>query len=149
VKALNLGTGSRPLSGFLNHDISIHSSWVDFAWDLEKLPWPWDDAEWEQVRADDVFEHLRLEIVTWLDETWRILVPGGSLSMRLPAFDNPLSYRDPTHRRVFHPETFDYFDPSKQLWQEFGRYYYPDARPWAVRFDGREFNDLRFTLTKR
>lgn len=145
---LNLGCGSRPISGAVNHDRSYHSPWVDIVHDLNILPWPWDDDQWEVIQAFDVMEHLDLEVNVWLDECWRILVHGGRLELRLPAFDNHLSYRDPTHRRVFHPETFFYWDPSHHLWENFGRYYWDNQRWWDVSSDGRDNNDLRFTLSK-
>ncbi len=149
MRVLNLGAGPRPEPDATNHDISAHSPWIDVVWDLEQMPWPWEDGSWDEVHAFDVFEHLKRDICEWLDESWRILVPGGTLKLRLPAFDNPLSYRDPTHRRVFHPETLDYWDPDKPLWQDFGRYYFPSARWWRVQYVGREYSDLRFDLEKR
>lgn len=145
---LNLGCGARPMVGYLNHDRTMHSDWVDMKWDLEDMPWPWMDEEWDEVRADDVFEHLFHEVDTWLDEVWRILRPSGTLDMRLPAFDNHLSYRDPTHRRVFHPETFFFWDPRTNLYQDFGRYYYDANKLWAVTYSGKENGDLRFRLVK-
>lgn len=146
---LNLGAGSRPDPEAVNHDISHHSDWVDITHDLEVLPWPWDDGQWQEVTALDVMEHLRLEVVEWLDECHRILTDDGTLTLRVPAYNNPLSYRDPTHQRVFHPETFDYWDPDKALWRDFGRYYFPTAKWWTVNFEGREHSDFRFTLRKR
>lgn len=132
----------------LNHDRTVHSSWVDMAWDLEKVPWPWDDDEWEEVWAFDLIEHLRLETNEFLDEAWRIIQHGGSLQLRVPSFDNHLSFRDPTHRRVYHPESFFYWDPEHHLWNDFGRYYWDSQRWWTVEFLGRENGDLRFKLVK-
>jgi len=146
---LNLGCGDRPIAGATNHDRVKHSPWVEVVWDLEELPWPWIDDEWDEVLAYDVMEHLHHEVNVWLDECWRILKPGGKLSLRLPAFDNHLSYRDPTHRRVFHPESFFYWDPSHHLWEHFGRYYWDTKCWWDVTYAGRESDDLRFDLFKR
>lgn len=147
-KRINLGCGSRPMPDSVNHDRTIHSEWVDEQGDLEVMPWPWGDETWEEVWAFDVMEHLHMEVNVWLDECWRILVPGGQLFMRLPAFDNHLSYRDPTHVRVFHPESFFYWDPTHHLWKDFGRFYWDTSRWWEVRFRGRDNGDLRFELTK-
>ena len=146
---LELGCGANPRPDAVHHDRTLHDQWVDVAHDLDELPWPWDDETWDEIWARDVFEHLRVDVADWLGECWRILRPAGELKMRLPAFDNPLSYRDPTHRRVFHRETFDYWDPERELWQHFGRYYFDDARWWSVRGVWREDLDLRFDLRKR
>jgi len=143
---LELGVGNVPHDGYLRHDRTKHSDWVDVTHDLESLPWPWEDGEFEEVRAIDVLEHLRMEVHEWLGECWRIIQPGGLLTMRLPAWDNPVSYRDPTHHRVFHSESFDYWDPDLGLWQEFGRDY-PGSelgRWWQVERVGRDSDEHSF-----
>ena len=87
----------------------------------------------DELLALDVFEHVSLEIEPWLNECWRILKPGGKLDIRLPSWDNERSYRDPTHLRVYHRETFMYWDPEHPLHQEFGSFYFAEsARWWAV-----------------
>lgn len=148
---LELGSGNHPSpQATVRHDRIQHSPHIDTAFDLEVLPWPLDDESWDIVLATDVFEHLRLDIPQWLDECWRILKPGGQLNMRLPAWDNPLSYRDPTHRKVFHHESFYYWDPESHLWNDFGRYYFAESnRWWTVVNVVREVDDWRYLLTKR
>jgi len=119
--------------------------------DLRRLPWAWDDASVDSVVAIDVFSHLRgIDVPRWLDECWRILKPGGLLLMRLPAWNNPVSYRDPTNDRVFHEDTFSYWDPDHELHTLFGRHYFEgSSRWWKVRRVFRELDDLRFDLEKR
>jgi len=149
---LELGAGANPHPrATIHHDRIIHSDWIDVAHDLTSFPWPWGDASVDAVIAIDVFEHLKdVEVQTWLDECWRILEPGGLLVMRLPAWTNPVSYRDPTHHRVFHQESFSYWDPDHDLYELFGRYYFLESdRWWKVRRVFREFEDLRFDLEKR
>lgn len=130
MTTLELGCGVHPTQGALHHDRIKHSAWVDIAHDLDILPWPWQDGEFDKIIALDVMEHLRLDVDTWLNECWRILSPGGMLVLRLPAFDNPVSFRDPTHRKLFHPETFDYWDKSKQLHVDYGFFYFGEAGKW-------------------
>lgn len=147
---LELGVGVKPMfEDSLHHDRIRHSSDIHVEWDLNILPWPWTDGAWEQIWAIDVMEHLILEPQQWMDECWRILSRGSALELRLPAWDNPLSYRDPTHRRVFHEESFYYWDPRSNLYQDFGRYYFQESnRWWNVRDVWRENTDLRFSLVK-
>lgn len=146
---LELGCGMKPTPGYLHHDRIAHSPHVDIAVDLEQVPWPWPSGSCEEVLAIDVLEHLHHDIPVWLNECHRILAPGGLLDMRLPAWDNPLSYRDPTHHRFFHEETFYYWDPSHHLFDGFGRYYFAEAdRWWEVEAVTREFNDLRYRMRR-
>ena len=149
MTVLELGAGANPLPlADVHHDKETHEGYIDIAWDLDVLPWPWENEEFEIVWAVDVMEHLKVDVNVWLGECWRILQPGGLLEMRVPAWDHPLSYRDPTHQRVFHEESFFYWDPRTNLWQDFGRYYFPEGRWWNVRDHFMEANDLRFTLVK-
>ena len=151
MSTLELGVGRNPktLPTDTWHDRTKHSPYIDEVWDLDELPWPWKDERYDKIVAVDVFEHLNLEIPQWLDECWRILTPQGVLDMRLPAWDNPLSYRDPTHRRVFHEETFYYWDPRTDLFRDFGSFYFEESdRWWQVSRVNREASDLRFTLVK-
>jgi predicted SAM-dependent methyltransferase len=130
MMTLELGCGVHPTPGAVHHDRVLHSPNVDIAHDLDCLPWPWADGEFDKILALDVMEHLRLDVADWLDECHRILKPGGKLVLRLPAWDNPVSYRDPTHRKVFHPETFDYWDKSKQLHADYGFFYFGERGRW-------------------
>lgn len=153
---IEFGTGNKPTPGFLHQDRWKHSDFIDIAFDLEQLPWPLETSSVEHLLAIDVFEHLRpwqVSIQQWLDECWRVLIPGGLLEMRLPAFDNPYTWRDPTHYRGFHPESFLYWCPDAPgtVWQDFGRYYFGEgyAKWWTQVSVEREHKDLRFRLCKR
>lgn len=151
---LELGCGTTPTDGYLHHDRTLHSEFVDVAHDLNRMPWPWTDGQFEVVQAIDVFEHLTLDPWwRWLDESWRVLEMGGMLVMRLPAWDNPLTYRDPTHRMQclpFHQERFAYWDPCQPVWEQFGRIY-PFASMkqwWHVEYVQRDSGDWRYFLRK-
>jgi SAM-dependent methyltransferase len=152
---LCLGCGFRPLAGALNHDRTAHAAHVDVAHDLDVLPWPWPDGAFAKVVALDVVEHLRLDVADWLGECWRLLAPGGRLVLRAPAWNGPNLWRDPTHRRAFHEETFDFFDPERPFFRH-GRLYFADYYPggsrwWAVEVVERTgpCADLGFVLRTR
>lgn len=131
MNVLELGVGHRPRAGAtVRHDRLRHSDHVDVAHDLEILPWPWSDEEFDEIWAFDVFEHLRLEVQIWLDECWRILKPAGLLKMQMPAWDHWTSWVDPTHRRPFHERTFDYWDRSTEFWRHYGSFYFADSNRW-------------------
>src|SRR5262245_14131461 len=127
---LHLGCGVRPEPGYVHHDRIKHAAHVDVAHDLNRLPWPWDDESASEILALDVLEHLKLDVAEWLGECWRILEPRGVLHRRLPAWDNPMSYRDPTHERVFQEDTFYFWDPRHALWDIYGRFYFAECPRW-------------------
>ncbi len=130
MTTLQLGCGIRPIEGAINHDLEKHSAFVDVEWDLNNMPWPWRDGEFEKVIALDVMEHLKCEVYEWLDECWRILVPDGLLVLRLPAWDHENSHCDPTHRMFFHPKTFSYWDKRTELFKSYGWFYYRKNNKW-------------------
>lgn len=126
---LVLGCGRRPIEGAINHDRTYHSAHVDMAFDLDSPTWPLPDERFRRVVALDVFEHLRTDIIDWVRECWRILEVGGELVLRVAHWSNPVSYRDPTHHRVFHEESFDYFCPASPLYREYGTVYFGEDCP--------------------
>lgn len=135
LTTLVLGCGQRPVAGAINHDHAYHAAHVDVAWNLDKHPWPSPNDRFRRIIAMDVFEHLRSDVIDWLSECWRILTPpadgklGGELVLRVSAWDNPVSYRDPTHRRFFQEESFFYFDPRHPLYHEYGLVYFGKECP--------------------
>ena len=122
TEVLNLGAGNRIVEGAINHDRRKHRPEIDVAWDLNRLPWPWKDGDFQHVRAMSVLEHLDVDLLTSLNECWRILAPGGTLHIRLPYWRHETCWRDPTHRRGYTMETFDIFDPTTQVGRDYGFY---------------------------
>ena len=147
---LELGCGLNPAPHYVHHDKCAHSPWVDVAHDLNILPWPWTDGEWPKIVAFDVVEHLKLDVQEWLDECWRILRPDGLLVIRVPMWNHWTAWVDPTHRRAFHPQTFDYWDPSKFFHQEYGRFYFAESGRWwrVASADILGDGNLQFVLRK-
>jgi SAM-dependent methyltransferase len=134
MATLNLGCGNRPLIGAINHDRTLHADHVDVAHNLDLLPWPFASEAFDKVVAEDVMEHLKVDVQEWLDECWRILKPSGQLVLRLPAWNNPVSFRDPTHRHWFHEETFLYWQKDTALWKDYGSFYFGEGynKWWTV-----------------
>ena len=126
ASTLNLGCGNDPLKGAINHDLEIYGPHVDVAWDLNVRPWPWPDNSFDTVLALDVLEHLQ-SFMDFFNECWRILKPGGKILVRTPMWNSPNAAIDPTHVRCYHPESFDYLDPTTGWGQKYGMY---TARKW-------------------
>jgi hypothetical protein len=51
-----------------------------------------------------------------------VLKAGGVLHVRVPHYQSENTWLDPTHRRGFHLDSFDYFDPETSWGAKFGFY---------------------------
>lgn len=82
-RKIDMGCGKDSLDGYLHLDRRFHSPHIDLAWDLNLVPYPFNDNTFSEVRMYDVFEHLDkpLEI---LNEVHRILIAGGIFDLRVP-----------------------------------------------------------------
>ena len=110
---LNLGCGSCPLPGAVNHDRRRHAPWVDVVHDLDVYSWPWANNSFDRIQAIDVLEHLSDWVRFW-DECHRILRPDGQVEVRVPRHDSPNVHLDPTHKRGYCTENFDFLDPETE-----------------------------------
>lgn len=153
MRVLNLGCGRYPNgrgyvpagSEVVQHDLFRHASYVDVIWDLNVMPWPWRDGEFDLVVAFDVLEHVA-DFVAAVNECWRITREGGELVLHLPNAEYPLQgWREPGHRRLFTIESMDFFDPTTEWGREYG-FYYP--RKWRILEKRRDGLELLFRLQK-
>lgn len=127
-RSLNLGCGRdiRPASeGWVNMDHAALEG-VDVVHDLMELPWPFDAGSFDHILCSHVLEHVphvlpgkdkRNGLVLVMEEMHRILKPGGTVEIRAPHPEAADRWADPTHTRVLHPRTFEYFEEGK-----FGHY---------------------------
>lgn len=128
---LNLGCGGKPYprdQGWINHDKSKHSNYVDLSWDLSVFPW-YDDkgcsndvvrtplvGVFEVVEARDVLEHLPPDkFFPFFDSCWDLLVPNGQLRIQVPQQGSENALLDPTHWRGFVLGSFDILDPRTKF----------------------------------
>jgi len=103
---LNLGCGTDIRPDCVNLD-SAPLPGVDVVHDIGDLPLPFPDSRFETVICQDVLEHV--DIVPTMRELHRIMRAGGTLDIRVPHFTSANTYADPTHRRAFSIDTFDFF----------------------------------------
>lgn len=81
---LNLGCGQDYRDGWTNVDIDENSP-ADLVYDLQDVPWPWNDETVKYILMDNVFEHIHPRYRTAvIRECHRILHPSGHLQMHLP-----------------------------------------------------------------
>ena len=115
MKTLNLGAGKLDVRGdCINLDIFPYGG-IDVVWDLNKLPLPFKDEEFDIILAYSILEHVNY--VPLMDELYRILKEGGKVKIRVPHFTYVEAYADPTHINRFSYMTFFYF--TKGLKREY------------------------------
>ncbi|OGF73230.1 hypothetical protein A3E06_03440 [Candidatus Giovannonibacteria bacterium RIFCSPHIGHO2_12_FULL_44_42] len=106
MKKLNLGSGKDIKAGWVNLD-SAKLPGVDVVHNIEKLPLPFKDSEFDEILCQDVLEHI--EYILVLKDMHRILKTGGKLKIRVPHFTSKNNYIDPTHKKRFSIYTFEMF----------------------------------------
>jgi hypothetical protein len=115
---LNLGCCDAHMEGFCNVD---RVPPADVITDLEK-DWPWLEGTVDEIVANDVFEHLPDKIHT-MNEAWRVLKPGGILSIVVPTTDGRGAFQDPTHCSFWTPHDLLYYTAGSPERERFGDAY--------------------------
>lgn len=104
---LNLGSYQYPLAGFHNVDL-LPWDGVDEIVDLNHLPWPWEDGQFEHVRAVDILEHLgKLTKVEIVGELARVTKLGGTVKVRVPCESHPWAWASIQHAHAFQYNSFE------------------------------------------
>jgi hypothetical protein len=134
---LNLGCSDRMRPDCLNVDIFIPPgaiSFLDPAYggtpgcaglfqqaDLSG-PWPWPNDTIEEIRADDIIEHLPNKIFT-MNEAHRVLVRNGILDIFVPTTNGPGAWQDPTHVSYWNRNSFLYYTKNVAEYERFHKSY--------------------------
>ena len=105
---LNLGSGARPMDGYINVDKIPGIAGVDVVHDLDVYPWPFEDNSMEEVIMDQCLEHL-VDRNRAMKEIHRVLKKGGLARISVPHFTWQFACTDPTHRHFFAYNTFFYY----------------------------------------
>jgi len=113
MPVLNLGSGQNSsIPGAVTVDLLPDAS-PNIVHDLNQLPWPLDDDEFDAIYCIDVIEHLK-DVVKTMEEIHRISRAGGKVYIATPHFSCANSYTDPTHRYHLGFFSFDYFTGENQ-----------------------------------
>jgi SAM-dependent methyltransferase len=108
AKRLNLGAGESKEAGYINLDWQPLTN-SDITHDLNRFPYPFDDASIDEVRAFHIVEHLDRPFDV-MRELHRILKPGGLLHIKVPHFSRGFTHAE--HAHGFDITFPFYFDPS-------------------------------------
>ncbi len=92
---LNLGCGRKIREGFVNVDV-VPGPGVDLVWDLDAIPWPFEDGSADRIFAEGILEHV-LHFDRFWREIYRVLRVGGRIEIGVPYGFNT----DPWHVRYF------------------------------------------------
>jgi SAM-dependent methyltransferase len=143
---LNLGAGTYPRPDATNVDV-VALPGIDVVHDLDVLPWPFRAGEADEIRAIQLFEHVK-DPIGFMCESWRVLKLGGVLILHVPHYQSRNAFTDPTHRRFCTEETWDYWIRGRHLWKQFGPMYGGHRCPYeAIRIE-RILDDLQVELRK-
>ena len=125
---LYLGAGTKTLPGYLTVDL-VGGETVDIALDLDRTPWPWADNSVASIVAEDLVEHLGINLIEFCEEAWRVLRPGGLMFIRTPHCEGESSWIDPTHRWHYDTRSFEFLDPATHWGQHHPHY---SDRKWRI-----------------
>jgi len=108
MKKLNLGCGEDYMPGYTNVDFRSHVE-IDVQHNLNELPYPFEDGEFDLVHASHVLEHLDKPFDIMV-ELHRITKKGGTIHIRVPHFSRGFTHAE--HCAGFDVTFPYYFNPE-------------------------------------
>lgn len=112
-RVLDIGCGPNKVPGATGMD-RMPMPGVDVVHDLNARPYPFDDNAFDEIHARHVLEHVD-DMIGVMEELHRIARPGGKIYVAGPYYASADAFRDPTHRRAFTEQSFDYFTEESPL----------------------------------
>ncbi len=137
---LDLGCGSQKREGFIGLDMKALPG-VDIVCDVTKGI-PLSDNSVECLIANNLMEHIGDEFISVMNDIWRICTPDALIKIIVPGVHTNAAFQDPTHKRFFVQETFDYFNADHERWKLYGSSY--GIKPFKFRSLGLRKTDRRF-----
>lgn len=116
MKILDVGCGLNKIPNSIGIDI-IDLPGVDIIHDINLLPWPFEDGQFNAISFTHSISHLK-DIPSIIKECHRILAPGGIIEIIAPHFSSDNNFTDPTHKSSFSSRSMMYFTA------DLGRYKY-------------------------
>jgi SAM-dependent methyltransferase len=107
MRILDVGCGINKYAGAIGIDRNPRSR-ADVICDLDRFPYPFTDAAFDQVRAVHFIEHS-IDVIRTVEEFHRLVRPGGRIFIVTPHYTDFSSYCDPTHRWHLNSSSFRCF----------------------------------------
>lgn len=112
---LDFGCGRNPRQGF--DGVDSRDFGQKYHVDLGKEKWPWPDNSVEEAHASHFIEHLNgEERVHFVNELYRVLIPGGKCTVITPHWASNRAYGDLTHQ--WPPVAEFWFYYLSKTWRE-------------------------------
>lgn len=109
---LNLGSGFRPLKGYVNVDYRKECR-PDLLCDVSE-GLPYKDETVSEVVAVDFLEHIPIgKTVGVIEEIYRVLIPNGRFQSLTPSTDGRGAFQDPTHVSFWNINSWLYYTDQK------------------------------------
>jgi SAM-dependent methyltransferase len=103
-RVLDIGCGTNKIPGAIGMDVNPRSA-ADVIHDLDDLPYPFSDNQFDQIIGRHVIEHVRDPMAVVM-ELHRITRPGGLVKLIAPHWTNPDFATDLTHRNHLNSYSF-------------------------------------------
>lgn len=126
-RRLSVGCGHLARPGWVNLDLAPLPG-VDVVHNLDDVPLPFADDSFDYIECHDILEHVK-DLPSVMRELHRISGKGGEVHITGPHFTSATWAADPTHRRAFTVNTFEFFTSNNLL----DRDYYFDFAFSSVR----------------
>jgi ubiquinone/menaquinone biosynthesis C-methylase UbiE len=111
---IDIGCGQRKQPGFYGID-AIGFNGVDLVYDLRR-PWPFVDSSVQEIWCSHFLEHFdSSERAHMVNEAYRVLSPGGKMTVICPYGFSERAYGDPTHK--WPPVVGFWFFYLKRAWR--------------------------------
>jgi SAM-dependent methyltransferase len=103
-RVLDIGCGTNKIPGAIGMDVNRRSA-ADVIHDLDDIPYPFPDNQFDEVVGRHVIEHVRDPLAVVM-ELHRITRPGGLVKLIAPHWTNPDFATDLTHRNHLNSYSF-------------------------------------------
>src|SRR5437764_5330029 len=107
LRTLDVGCGINKYPGAIGIDRN-RATKADVLCDLDRIPYPFADNSFDQLRAIHVIEHVS-DVIRSMEEFHRLVRPGGRIRIETPHYTDFSSFCDPTHRWHLNTFSFRYF----------------------------------------
>ena len=138
AKLLQLGTANKYKTGFINADIDEEFGKQDICFDLNEIPYPFENEEIDYITHEHTLEHTEKPEEV-LDELYRILKKGERMVFKVPY----RSLYGSIHKRSFNYSYFMSFEKYPR--NVFGER--KKRKGWHFVKNGWERVDIKYAVT--